>query len=109
MFKIDVKDGTETWTIYKRYSDFVNLHNQVKYYSERNKCSKLKERFQEKSLPSLPPKRSIFDLGVLLLRDDKFMEQRRVLLEHYLKTLLLEAHVFQTSEGTIHTASISQY
>lgn len=87
-YRILVKDGTQTWNIYKRYNSFYELHEQ------------LKEKFLEKDLPPLPPKPSLMDWTASKIRGrgPDFLDDRRILLEKYLQAILSESHLFQTSE-----------
>eukprot|EP01114_Cavostelium_apophysatum_P023375 TRINITY_DN8783_c0_g2_i1.p1 TRINITY_DN8783_c0_g2~~TRINITY_DN8783_c0_g2_i1.p1 ORF type:complete len:402 (-),score=115.95 TRINITY_DN8783_c0_g2_i1:3-1208(-) len=84
-YKIVVRDGLESWTIFKRYSDFVALHNQ------------LKERFGERNLPPLPERRSILE-HLSKKKDDQFNTKRRASLESLLQLLMSDSQVFQTGE-----------
>jgi len=84
-YKIQVHDGMEDWIVWKRYSEFAELHEQ------------LKEKFGESNLPALPQTRSLIDLAIVR-KDAKFLEQRRQLLEQYLIILLTDSQIFQTGE-----------
>lgn len=62
--------GTKSWTVFRRYSDFDDLHMH------------LKEKFGQISVLLLPGKRTFHNL------DKKFLEKRRIALDTYLQNLL---------------------
>lgn len=64
------KDGSESWTIFKRYRDFYSLHKQLK-----------KQHLQIKVL-DFPPKKKIGNL------DFDFVEERRQRLQVYIRHLI---------------------
>eukprot|EP01134_Creolimax_fragrantissima_P006964 CFRG6964T1 len=71
VYKIIVSVGRQLFAIYRRYSDFYNLH------------SKLSSHFSNILLPPLPPKRYLLDNF-----DPQFIDKRRKGLQNYLKFVL---------------------
>lgn len=63
-------EGTKSWKVFRRYSDFDDLHLH------------LKEKFGSISTLLLPGKRTFHNL------DKKFLEKRRIALDTYLQNLL---------------------
>ncbi|XP_068670390.1 sorting nexin-13-like isoform X2 [Montipora foliosa] len=63
-------EGTKSWAVFRRYSDFDDLHMH------------LKEKFGQISFLLLPGKRTFHNL------DKKFLEKRRIALDSYLQNLL---------------------
>lgn len=74
LYSIDVyrasSEGTNSWTVFRRYSDFDDLHMH------------LKEKYGHISGLLLPGKRTFHNL------DKKFLEKRRIALDAYLQNLL---------------------
>ena len=71
-YSINVMSGFKQWTVKRKYDDFYYLDNQLKKYVQKN------------DIPVIPPKRFI---GTST--DPKFVEERQLELEKYLKDLVL--------------------
>lgn len=71
-YVIDISTGLKQWKVKRRYRDFKYLDEQLKKYMS------IKEK------PNIPPKRLFFSSN-----DKKFVEERRIELEKYLKLLVL--------------------
>ncbi|ETO04747.1 hypothetical protein RFI_32649 [Reticulomyxa filosa] len=93
LYKIQVSNENNrssygSWTVLKRFIQFCDMHNELRR-KLLGDCQTLQEReamiHQLNQLPSLPPKR----IKVIYNHsDDSFIEERRVLLENYLKKML---------------------
>ena len=64
----------------KRYKDFHTLHEV------------LQERFKGLYVPQIPPKKAIGN------KDDKFIEERRALLQEYLRNINRHPYLWQSEE-----------
>jgi len=81
VYQVFVRIGSEEWNIYRRYSDFFNLHRQVR------KKHPIVDTF------SFPPKKAVGN------KSTKFVEQRRKQLQMYLRLLL--NNVVQSDERLV--------
>jgi hypothetical protein len=70
IYILHVTSGITQWNIRRRYSDFYYIHHLLKKY------------VLEENFPQLPPKRYFGS------NDSKFIEERRIQLERYIKTLV---------------------
>eukprot|EP01116_Phalansterium_solitarium_P013583 TRINITY_DN30978_c0_g1_i1.p1 TRINITY_DN30978_c0_g1~~TRINITY_DN30978_c0_g1_i1.p1 ORF type:complete len:426 (+),score=156.76 TRINITY_DN30978_c0_g1_i1:84-1361(+) len=89
-YRIVVKDGPETWSIFKRYAHFTELHNQLLELPNR-------EPNLSVVCPVLPPKQSIFDWR-FHADAGKFLDGRRRMLEQYLQAIVAQPQLLQSSE-----------
>jgi len=77
-YRIDVQDGTDSWTLEKRYSEFSKLHKQLAEFT--------------KELPPFPPK-------VLIGKfEEKTVEERRQKLDTYVQGLLKNDKTVQSPD-----------
>jgi hypothetical protein len=79
-FVIRVSDARDSWIIQKRYSQFEELVS---------KLARVHGAAALKDMPALPPKAS----KVWTAHDDKFLEERRALLDNWLERLLLDSEL----------------
>uniref|UniRef100_A0A0K8S6G7 Sorting nexin-29 n=1 Tax=Lygus hesperus TaxID=30085 RepID=A0A0K8S6G7_LYGHE len=69
VYQIHVRIGPEEWNVYRRYSEFYNLHQESK------------KQYPVVSAFQFPPKKTIGN------KDSKFVEDRRIKLQQYLRRL----------------------
>lgn len=70
VYQIHVRIGPEEWNVYRRYSEFYNLHQESK------------KQYPVVSAFQFPPKKTIGN------KDSKFVEDRRIKLQLYLRRLV---------------------
>ncbi|KZP31287.1 Phox-like protein [Athelia psychrophila] len=74
VYKIDIQASVRSWSMWRRYSEFVDLHTEL-------------TKSTGSSPPAaLPPKRSI--MGLFHTRDQAILQERQVALEAYLRAIL---------------------
>jgi hypothetical protein len=79
VYVIDVLVGVQQWSVRRRYSDFYYVHNLIKEYVE--------------DIPALPPKRYFGSSS-----SSKFVEERRIQLETYLREVVRKPQVWDRSD-----------
>ncbi len=83
IYEIEVRSSsTQTWVIYKRYSHFYDLHQQLVKSIERNQFQSSSSNSAPIQLAALPPKRITRSLA------PEFVEKRRAELQEYLTNIL---------------------
>lgn len=70
VYQVHIRVGEEEWNVYRRYSQFLTLHKDFK------------KQYPIISAFKFPPKKTIGN------RDSKFVEERRLKLQQYLRRLL---------------------
>lgn len=80
IYTLKVMSGVSEWTVQRRYSDFHYLHVQL-------------SKFVKEQMPVLPPKRYIGSST-----DPSFVEERRGLLEKYIRNVILMPSVWNRTE-----------
>ncbi|KAK9504687.1 hypothetical protein O3M35_010961 [Rhynocoris fuscipes] len=70
VYQVHLRIANEEWNVYRRYSQFYILHKQTK------------KQYPIISAFQFPPKKTIGN------KDTKFVEERRIKLQHYLRRLL---------------------
>ncbi|XP_073972147.1 sorting nexin-29-like isoform X2 [Rhodnius prolixus] len=70
VYQVHIRIANEEWNVYRRYSQFYILHKQTK------------KQYPVISAFQFPPKKTIGN------KDTKFVEERRLKLQHYLRRLL---------------------
>lgn len=83
VYIVDVTRDSEQWSVSKRYSEFRDLHE------------KLVKKFTAKSLPEIPPKKT---LGAL---EPEFVAKRKAALQQYMTELMSRPAVAESDELSI--------
>nr|XP_022333940.1 kinesin-like protein KIF16B isoform X3 [Crassostrea virginica] len=87
-YEVKIAVGEEVWSIYRRYSRFRQLHQDMK------------KKFPEVTQFTFPPRKLLFS------RSDKVVAERRKLLEAYLRNLL--SIFLKTADCPLHPSQCKQ-
>jgi hypothetical protein len=88
-YSIDVKRGSQTWTVLRRFSEFEALLNDVKAMT---RCS---AQLRSAELPVLPPK-----TWCSVAKDTEYLKTRATTLYDFLETLTIALSRNQAIEGS---------